>query len=60
MMKGEIYLKNVKDYSIVGFKRENKPIGFVFENVKGIMSSKMEDGTSIPDEIVKRTEKLRF
>lgn len=44
----------------VGLERENKPIGFVFENVKGIMSSKMEDGTSIPDEIVKRTEKLGF
>ena len=44
----------------VGLGRENKPIGFVFENVKGIMSSKMEDGTSIPDEIVKRTEKLGF
>ena len=44
----------------VGLGREIKPIGFVFENVKGIMSSKMEDGTSIPDEIVKRTEKLGF
>ncbi len=44
----------------VGLERENKPIGFVFENVKGIMSSKMEDGTKIPDEIVKRTEKLGF
>jgi len=44
----------------VGLKRENKPIGFVFENVKGIMSSKMADGTKIPDEIVKRTEKLGF
>ena len=41
-------------------KRENKPMGFVFENVKGIMSSKMADGTTIPDEIVKRTEKLGF
>jgi len=41
-------------------QRKEKPIGFVFENVKGIMSSKMEDGTSIPDEIVKRTEKLGF
>lgn len=38
----------------------NKPIGFVFENVRGIMSSKMADGTSIPDEIVKRTEKLGY
>lgn len=44
----------------VGLSRKNKPIGFVFENVKGIMSSKMEDGTSIPDEIVKRTEQLGF
>lgn len=45
---------------IEGLKRENKPIGFIFENVKGIMSSKMPDGTSIPNEIVKRTEKLGF
>lgn len=44
----------------IGLERKNQPIGFVFENVKGIMSSKMEDGTSIPDEIVKRTEKLGF
>lgn len=43
-----------------GLTRENKPKGFMFENVKGIMSSKMADGTSIPDEIVKRTEKLGF
>jgi DNA (cytosine-5)-methyltransferase 1 len=41
-------------------KRKNPPIGFIFENVKGIMSSKMDDGTSIPDEIVRRTEKLGF
>ena len=39
---------------------EIKPKGFVFENVRGIMSSKMPDGTSIPDEIVKRTEKLGY
>ena len=45
---------------IEGLSREHKPVGFVFENVKGIMSSKMPDGTSIPDEIVKRTEKLGF
>ena len=45
---------------IEGLSRKNKPVGFVFENVKGIMSSKMADGTSIPDEIVKRTEKLGF
>jgi DNA (cytosine-5)-methyltransferase 1 len=40
--------------------REHKPVGFVFENVKGILSSKMENGVSIPDEIVKRTEQLGF
>ena len=45
---------------IEGLNRKNRPIGFVFENVKGIMSSKMPDGTSIPDEIVKRCEKLGF
>ncbi|OYQ38328.1 hypothetical protein CHU92_05485 [Flavobacterium cyanobacteriorum] len=39
---------------------DHKPKAFIFENVKGIMSSKMADGTSIPDEIVKRTEKLGF
>jgi DNA (cytosine-5)-methyltransferase 1 len=43
-----------------GLTRPKKPLGFIFENVKGIMSSKMPDGTSIPDEIVKRTEKLGF
>lgn len=36
------------------------PMGFVFENVRGILSSKMSDGTSIPDEIVKRTKKLGY
>jgi len=36
----------------------NPPIGFVFENVRGIMSSKMPDGISIPEEIVKRTKKI--
>ena len=45
---------------IEGLSRKNKPIGFIFENVKGIMSSKMPNGTTIPDEIVKRTEKLGF
>ncbi|MCP4458315.1 MAG: DNA cytosine methyltransferase [Cytophagales bacterium] len=38
----------------------NAPMGFVFENVRGILSSKMSDGTSIPDEIVKRTNKLGY
>ena len=43
--------------SIKGGKR---PLGFLFENVRGIMSSKMPDGTLIPDEIVKRMEKLGY
>ena len=41
-------------------KSNNKPKGFVFENVRGILSSKMSDGTTIPDEIVKRTKKLGY
>ena len=36
------------------------PKGFIFENVRGILSSKMPDGTSIPDEIVKRTKRLGY
>lgn len=37
-----------------------KPIGFLFENVRGIMSTKMPDGTTVPDEIVKRMEELGY
>lgn len=44
----------------IGLDRKKKPMAFVFENVRGIMSSKMPDGTSIPDEIAKLTEKLGF
>lgn len=44
----------------VGSKKKAKPMGFVFENVKGIMSTKMPDGTSVPDEIVRITEKLGY
>jgi len=39
---------------------DHKPKGFVFENVRGILSSKMEDGTSVPDEIVKRMDVLGY
>lgn len=41
-------------------KSGKKPIGFMFENVRGIMSSKMPDGTTVPDEIVKRMEVLGY
>ena len=44
----------------VGLSRKNKPKAFVFENVRGIMSSKMPDGTTVPDEIKKLTEELGF
>ncbi len=44
----------------IGLSRKKKPLAFIFENVRGIMSSKMEDGTTVPDEIVKLTEKLGF
>lgn len=38
----------------------NRPKAFVFENVRGIMSSKMADGTTVPDEIRKRMESLGY
>lgn len=41
-------------------EKGRKPIGFMFENVRGIMSSKMPDGTTVPDEIVKRMEFLGY
>ena len=36
------------------------PKAFVFENVRGILSSKMPDGTTVPDEIKKRMESLGY
>lgn len=44
----------------IGIDNGHMPKGFVFENVKGIMSSKMENGVLVPDEIVARMEKLGF
>lgn len=41
-------------------RKGKKPLGFMFENVRGILSSHMPDGTSIPDEIVKRMEALGY
>ncbi len=37
-----------------------KPLAFVFENVRGILSSKMESGISVPEEIKKRMELLGY
>ena len=36
------------------------PKAFVFENVRGIMSSKMPNGQTVPEEIAHRMEKLGF
>ena len=41
-------------------KKGKKPTAFVFENVRGILSSKMPDGTTVPQEIKNRMEKLGY
>lgn len=38
----------------------NMPSAFVFENVRGILSSKMPDGTPVPTEIKNRMERLGY
>lgn len=38
----------------------SKPVAFVFENVRGILSSKMADGTTVPQEIKNRMEALGY
>ena len=48
---------------IIRAKIENghRPQAFVFENVRGILSSKMSDGiTSVPEEISNRMQKLGY
>lgn len=39
---------------------KHKPKAFVFENVRGIISSKMPTGISVPDEIRNRMEQLGY
>lgn len=41
-------------------KKGNRPKAFVFENVRGIMSCHMPDGTPVPKEIQSRMEKLGY
>jgi DNA (cytosine-5)-methyltransferase 1 len=41
-------------------RQKVKPVAFIFENVRGIMSSKMPDGTSVVDEIARRMEPLGY
>ena len=38
----------------------HKPRAFIFEIVRGILSSKMPDGTTVPEEIRKRMDKLDY
>lgn len=38
----------------------SRPAAFVFENVRGILSSKMDDGTPVVDEIKKRMSNLGY
>jgi DNA (cytosine-5)-methyltransferase 1 len=39
----------------------HKPLAFVFENVRGILSSKMDDGiTTVPEEIRQRMETMNY
>jgi DNA (cytosine-5)-methyltransferase 1 len=52
--------ENALAFLKAGILQKNKPLGFVFENVRGISSTKMPDGTTVPDEIVKRTESLGY
>ena len=52
----ESVLKHKMKYA----SKEERPKGFLFENVRGILSSKMPSGVSVPDEIKNRMEKLGF
>tara|TARA_R110000824_G_scaffold1626_6_gene8011 strand:- start:5803 stop:7029 length:1227 start_codon:yes stop_codon:yes gene_type:complete len=51
---------NAIDVFTASASKGKKPLGFLFENVRGILSSKMPDGTTVPDEIVKRMEGLGY
>lgn len=40
--------------------KKSKPVGFLFENVRGILSSKMSNGQSVPEHIVEIMEDLGY
>ncbi|MDD5089706.1 MAG: DNA (cytosine-5-)-methyltransferase [Candidatus Wallbacteria bacterium] len=43
-----------------GLSLKSRPLAFVFENVRGILSSKLDDGTTVPDEIASRMKRLGY
>lgn len=57
--RGSLY-KECERFLRIGNSRKHKPIAFVFENVKGILSSKVPNGLSVPDEIVRLTKDLGY
>ena len=57
--RGTLY-KECERFLIKGNSQNKKPIAFVFENVKGILSSRVPNGLSVPDEIVRLTKKLGY
>ena len=57
--RGTLY-KECERFLSVGNQRAHKPIAFVFENVKGILSSRVPNGLSVPDEIVRLTKELGY
>jgi DNA (cytosine-5)-methyltransferase 1 len=52
----EVCERVLKDKIISG----KKPNAFIFENVRGILSSRMPDGTTVPEEIKRRMNKLGY
>lgn len=57
--RGSLY-KECERFLKVGNEREHKPIAFVFENVKGILSSRVPNGLTVPEEIVRLTKELGY
>jgi len=39
---------------------DKRPLAYIYENVKGILSCKMSDGTTVPDEISNRMKALGY
>lgn len=57
--RGTLY-QECERFLKIGLGRSQKPIAFVFENVRGILSSKMPSGITVPEEIVRLTKELGY